>query len=277
MATITFKVKHYDKSVSRYKFDSDKDKKVAQMIGRRVMEDVMVGAAPKIARRYKYTVAQHNRRAIMEAAIYFQRVVSRTPRDEHWYDPETKKSHAPDKDYIWKAWTIKYGRSSITSAEMGEDLFDEFNDKYSINIIAEKLTLLYGGHDVIANRKTRIKNIRIENLHPRFAMLEYGTYVPPDGSIKTGKERGLPHGKFSGYSIQAPYGMERITRAEMAAFTPEMLDNYFGTYGSVEAENEQVPTGEQMKALRRVMMQNGILKRHLSPKDIEKIAEVMDR
>lgn len=276
MASITFKVKHYDKSVSRYKFDEEKDKKIARMIGQRLTENVMAGAATKIARQYKYTVAQHNRRAIMEAAIYFQRVVSRTPKDEHWYDPATKKSHSPDKDYIWKAWTIKYWGRTITSAQMGENLFLDFNDNQSISVIADYITQLFGGEDKITNRKTRIKNIRIENLHPRFAQLEYGEYVPQDGSIKIGKEHGLPHGKVRGYSVQAPYGMERITRAEMAEFTDEMLDRYITTY-SVHPEHDKVPTGQEMRELRKVMLHNGILKRHLSPRDIERIAEAMEK
>ena len=33
----------------------------------------------------------------------------------------------------------------------------------------------------------------------------------------------------------------------------------------------------EMKELRKIMMRNGILKRHLSPKDIDRIAEVMDK
>ena len=63
----------------------------------------------------------------------------------------------------------------------------------------------------------------------------------------------------------------------MADFTDRMLDNYFGAYGSVQPEHDKVPTGSEMKELRKVMMHNGILKRHLSPKDIDRIAEVMDK
>lgn len=279
MSSVTFKVKHYDKSVSRYKLDEGKGKKLAQMVGQKVMEDVMVGAASKISGKYKFTVAQHNRRAVLEAAIYFQRVVCRTPKDEKYYNPETKKMHYADKDFVWKSWSIKYWGKTLTAEQMGEYLFEDFNDKSSINTIAQIITNdLFRGEDRLTNRKTRIRNIRIENLHPRFAMLEYGTYDPPDSaSIKTGKEKGLPHGKVRGYSVQAPYGMERITRAEMADFTDSMLDNYFGAYGSVQPEHDKVPTGSEVKELRKIMMQNGILKRHLSPKDIDRIAEVMDK
>lgn len=276
MSSVTFKVKHYDKSVSRHKLDKDKGKKLAQMVGQRVMEDVMVGAAPKISGKYKFTVAQHNRRAVLEAAIYFQRVVCRTPKDEKYYNPETKKMHYADKDFVWKSWSIKYWGKTLTAEQMGEYLFDDFNDKSSINTIAQIITNdLFKGEDRLINRKTRIKSIRIENLHPRFAMLEYGTYVPKDSSVKQGPE--YQHGRVNGYSVQAPYGMERITRAEMAEFTDSMLDNYFGAYGSVQPEHDKVPTGSEMKELRKVMMHNGILKRHLSPKDIDRISEVMDK
>ena len=274
MASVTFKVKHYDRSVSKHVLNENSGKKLAQMIGQRVTEEVMAAAAPKIARKYNYTVAQHNRRVILETAIYFQRVVSRTPKDEKYYNPETKRWHYPDDDYVWKSWAIKYWGKIITAEQMGESLFEDFNDKSSIDSIASIITKLYGGDKKISNRKTRIKNIRIENMHPRFAQLEYGSYVPKDSSIKEGERQ---HGRVNGYSVQAPYGMERITRAEMAEFTPTMLDNYFGGYGSVRPEHDQIPTGEEMKELSKIMLHHGILRRHLMPKDIEKIAEVMDK
>ena len=63
-------------------------------------------------------------------------------------------------------------------------------------------------------------------------------------------------------------------------FTDTMLDSYMtytGYSGSFMAEHDQIPTGEEVRELQKVMARNGILKRHLTKGDIEKISEVMNK
>lgn len=278
------KVKHFGKTeVTKIKVtdkNTGETKKISQFIGKSVTEEIIAGVAPKIARNYKYTVLQQNNRSIMQAAIFFQRVVSRTPIDEHYYDKDGKRGHKPDKDYIWKSWEVKYWGKTLSAANIDRSFFEEFDDKSSIFKIYHMLRELYGGDDRLSARKTRIKNIRVENKHPRFALLEYGDYKPADSiTIKgPGKEEGRMHGKQRGYSVQAPYGMERITLAEMAQMDDKVIDSYFKSYETYkDDEFYMVPSAEQVKELGKILGKNKITRKHLSKRYIEKIAEVMER
>ena len=226
MALVTFKVRHYDKSVSKRVFSKVKGKEISQMVGQRVMEDVIAGTAPKIARKAKYSAIVQNKRVVMETAIYFHRVVARTPKDEYYYNSYRERYHSPDNDYVWKSWTIKSlggRRVGITAGELGEQLFEIFNDLSAISTIYNLIMKSLGDEFFKEKRKKkvgviskvrRLKTVKVENTHARYAQLEYGGYKCNEAPIKEGPK--YQHGIVHGYSVQAPYGMERITRAEMA-------------------------------------------------------------
>ena len=181
-----------------------------------------------VCKAVKETVAEHNERVITQAAIFFQRVVTRTPKDETYYDPYTKRWHIKDEDDVWKAWTIRYRGKSVTAEQMGLSLFDtpdDFNDKHKIESVAYYIvTYLFGSEEKFLSKAYNIRNIKIENLHPRFAMLEYGEYQHNHSPAKSGDK--YVHGVTNGYSYQAPVGMQRITQAEIEAYSAQDLDNW---------------------------------------------------
>lgn len=268
MASFNIKVKHYDKSVSAHK--KVEGKKIASIIGTTLKESVIAMASTGIVE----SVRQHNERVVLQAAIFFQRVVTRTPKDETYYDPITQVSHKADTDFVWKSWKISYWGKSVTAEDMGEELFENesaFNDKNKINAIADIIkNTLFRGESKFNSRKTRIRNIRIENKHNRFAMLEYGSYKQKNSIPKEGDEHF--HGIQNGYSVQAPYGMLRITQAEMESMSIDDFDKWFKRYKSNTANITRVPSRAQMKKLVK-LMEN---KRHLSMKDIDAIAQVYE-
>ena len=63
---------------------------------------------------------QQAMRSLIIAAIFFQRVVSRTPYDEEYtYQGKTKIiTHEPDKDYTRDYWEISYFGNKETSAQL---------------------------------------------------------------------------------------------------------------------------------------------------------------
>lgn len=264
------KVKHYGKTVvSKKKVDA---KEVSTLIGINLKQAVagMVGNAAVT------TVRQHNEMVLLKAAIFFQRVVTRTPKDETYYDPKTKVYHKADSDFVWQSWKVLYWGKSVSALEMGAGLFEnesDFNSKAKIQKIAQIIQdRLFGGEQKFEKRTTRIRNIRFENTHPRFAMLEYGTYEKSSGEISEGPKH--QHGVVGGYSVQAPYGMYRITQAEMEAMSMQDIANWsFRDFKSKMAKEgvTKIPSQKQMKKISKLISD----KTHLSGKDIENIATVM--
>ena len=175
-------------------------------------------------------------RVLWLSAVYFQRIISRTPRDENYsyrsYDKSKKKwyihYHKDDKDYIQDYWTARYGRyQPITAAYLRESCgctFERFNDPKEIQIIYKIFRDTFFGKEGSRGRankesgKTILRGVRIRCEYPddkqhklRYHLLEYGGYVG-DGVIKHGPD--LPHGVAGNRSIQAPSGMTALTDAE---------------------------------------------------------------
>lgn len=157
-------------------------------------------------------------------AIFFQRIISRTPRDEsyHWIDAKGNlKHHKDDKDYIQDYWTITYNNMRITAKYLKDSCgctFDKFNDKEEIEVIYKEFKKFLGkkSSSYWSGGKT-IRALTVFNDYPkdkqhelRYHLLEFGGYMG-DGIIK---HNNRPHGVVGGHSIQAPAGMTALTEAE---------------------------------------------------------------
>lgn len=261
-ASVTFniKVKHFDRSVSKKKFNPEKGKELAQMVGQRWQEDV----AAVVGTGVRESVQNFNLSVVHKAAWFFTRVVQRTPFDEEY------TGHKPDEDYVWKRWCIKYWGKTLFADEIPElddpnnrNLFDNKNIMNSVEqYIVERL---FKGWERFGRRKRCIRNIRIENDHPRFAMLEYGGYKTADSVPKSGDDR--YHGVNNGYSYQAPAGMLRITQAEFSS----MSQKDFDSLDAGETYTEKTPSRSELKRLVKVMKLIGLSSRRLKNSDIEKV------
>ena len=170
-------------------------------------------------------------RVLWLSAIYFQRIVSRTPRDEEYkyLDNDYKnRSHTPDDDYIQDYWTARYWNyQGITAKYLRENCgctFETFNDQNEIAIIYKEFRKRFFGAPGSKGRqnkesgKTTLKSIRIYCDYPkdqqhalRYHLLEFGGYVG-DGIIKKGEK--YYHGVVNGHSIQSPAGMTATTNME---------------------------------------------------------------
>lgn len=268
--SVSFKMKHFGKTSVVKKVRED-GKEVSELVGELVKDNI----ATVVADVAVNTVRRHNDLVALKAAIFFQRVVSRTPKDETYYDKRTKVYHKADKDFVWKSWKILYGSKSISAEELGENFFTEdvFNNKVLINKLADiiKTRLMSTRNTAYEDRRTRVRSIRFENNHPRFPMLEYGTYEKADGDISEGPK--YSHGLVNHYSVQAPYGMYRITQAEIESMSLQDIENFsFRDYKARMGKLgvSKVPTSSQVKKLRKVMSD----KTHLTNKDIEAVAKV---
>ena len=171
-----------------------------------------------------------SQRVLKLSAIYFQRVVSRTPRDETYtyYDKDgVKRTHKDDGDYIQDYWTARYWRyAPITAKYLRESCgctFETFDNPKEIEIIYREFEKVFFGAEGSRGRankesgKTTLKGIRINCEYPddkqhrlRYHLLEYGGYTG-DGIIKDGERY---HGVIGGRSVQAPSGMKALTDAE---------------------------------------------------------------
>lgn len=298
---VTFKLKIKAASGFSTSKVSKDGKEISQLVTTSVEQDVagLVGSA------VLESVAQHNRRVIAKAAIFFQRAVSRTPKDETYYDNRFHIYHKADDDDVWKHWKLLYWRREVTAEQMGLSLFDkaeDFNNKAKINSVINFITdALFGGEANLAKRKTKIRSIRIENNHPRFAMLEYGGYEGyldnhnegmsrAYGSLPKGnrpkydkygdKTRGMAkigekyvHGIVGGYSYQAPMGMLRITQAEIMTMRVEDFDKWFSSnYKRNTKDIQKVPSA---KAAKKIL---GVIKnqKNLSDADIDAIMKTYE-
>ena len=192
-------------------------------------------------------------RTLWFSAIYFQRLVSRTPRDESYsYKDEDghKKSHKDDGDYIQDYWTAKYWNYEGITAKYLRDncrcTFEKFNDPKEVEIIFKEFrNRFFGkvGSEVRKNKekgKTTLKSVRFFCDYPkdkqhelRYHLLEYGGYIG-DGIIKKSDGNKYYHGVVNGHSVQAPKGMSALTDAEFNA-------------GQFQAPGNKITTDELIK------------------------------
>lgn len=173
-------------------------------------------------------------RVLWLSAIYFQRLISRTPRDENYtyYDDEgNSRSHKDDEDYMQDYWTARYWNyQGITAKYLRESCgcnFETFNDPREIEIIYREFRDRFFGAPGSKGRankesgKTTLKSVRFYCDYPkdskhelRYHLLEYGGFTG-DGIIKRGNKR--YHGVVGDHSVQAPYGMTALTNAEFVS------------------------------------------------------------
>ena len=247
-------------------------KKISQLMTTSIKDEVAVIAGSKICE----SVFMHNKRVIFQTAMFFQRVA---PKDEE-YHRKSGGYHYPDDDYVWKHWRVSYDKKSVTAEEMGEHLFDNssddvignhFNNKTIITWIANEIEdKLFGGGIKLYERQRMIRSIRIENTHPRFAMLEYGGYEC--GDTKEPSKANYWHGVQNGHSVQAPYGMLRITQAEIESMSMKSLDSYIKQFDNYNRKVTRIPSKSKMDKLRPLITD----KTHLSARDIKAITEIYE-
>lgn len=209
-------------------------------------------------------------RTLWYSAVYFQRLISRTPRDENYtyLDKDGhKRSHKDDGDYIQDYWTAKYWNyEGITAKYLRENCgcnFETFNNPKEIETIYQEFRNRFfgaAGSRGRANKesgKTTLKSVRFFCDYPndkqhelRYHLLEYGGYTG-DGIIKRGDK--YYHGVASGHSIQAPAGMTAMTEAEYNSgqfkapgkrvYTKNLL-KYIGSTKNMTAEIEKILKGK---------------------------------
>lgn len=191
-------------------------------------------------------------RILYMSAVFFQRVVNRTPVDEdYWYlDKKTDdmKFHRADNDSVRESWSISGSGFEYTAKDFMDNgvKFDEFNDKSDIDKIYEILR-----EAVESKSKSGRFYVMIDNFHERFPQLEFGEYLR-DGDLKKGQK--YYHGVDGGYSVQAPYGMLRVTQAEfgqmkLSSSTEKLIESYVKRSSRVS----KVPSAAKVKRLRSLM------------------------
>lgn len=167
-------------------------------------------------------------------ATFFQRVVARTPIDEDYfveYQNGKKRNYKRDENSCKLDWYIQYRNKKIYSKDIIEEygnIFKTYNDKKSINTLEKYFKTIFVGTET--GKVTAI----IGNDNPHFAVLEYGGIKgqpnkeikgannPPD--ILSG-EKIKTHRLKNGRSTQAPYGMLRITEAELESIVKDSKRN----------------------------------------------------
>lgn len=206
-------------------------------------------------------------RTIYMASVFFQRVVNRTPVDEdYWYldkKSDDMKFHRADEDSVRELWEIFGPGFKFTARDFINNRvsFDEFNSKSDIDKIYVSIRDAAGGN--------RNFYVIIKNVHKRFSQLEFGEYLK-DGDLKKGQK--YYHGVERGYSVQAPYGMLRITQAEfgrikLSSSTEKLIREYVRRSARVT----KIPSKSKVKRLRS-LIEN---RTHLSNSDIDSIERTL--
>ncbi len=278
---VTFSIKVESQSNSKQKAYKGKDGKAAN--------NVLIGAlTTKVSDITGRMIVKKgiaaSKRTLWLAAIYFQRLVSRTPRDEPYKyvdDKGYKKSHVADDDFIQDYWTAKYWNyKGITAKYLRKTCgctFNTFNDQNEIKIIYKEFENRFFGAEGSRGRKskllgkTTLKGIRIYCDYPkdkeyevRFSLLEFGGYIG-DGIIKNGDDK--YHGVVGGKSIQAPKGMVALTEAEYNS-------GQFTVPGKEIANTKLIKNIGQKQNITDELKKIIGSRRKLTADDIEKIMEL---
>lgn len=218
---LTLKVKSPHEAVYVKNYKSEKG---GRRIGNDLREAMDVTMGEFLVDKIKDSIAEANIMNWRVIATFFQRVVARTPIDEdYWvkYSSGGSKNHKRDENSCKLDWYIQIGRKKIYVDEIIQsngNVFEKYNDKQSIQTLEVYFSSVFGD--------TKFGNItaNIGNDNPHFAVLEYGGIKgkpnketrginnPPD---LLSEEEGQLHRMKNGRSIQAPYGMLRITEAEL--------------------------------------------------------------
>lgn len=283
----TFKIRVRTEGTSNQKAYEGKDGKK--------FTNLMIGALENTAldltgRMIAKSGLEASERTLWFNAIYFQRIISRTPRDEDYSyidkNGKWQRHHGEDgsknyvNDHMQDFWTAKYWNyEGITAKYLRESCgctFEKFNDPKEIKIIYKEFRDRFFGAQGSQGRKnkesgkTTLKSVRIFCDYPkdkqhelRYHLLEYGGYIG-DGIIKSGDK--YYHGVANGHSVQAPAGMTAKTNAEYEA-------GQFKVPGS-EVSNKDLlknigPKREMPKELKEILK----TKKQLSDSDVKKVME----
>lgn len=209
------------------------------------LEDMTVAVKGMALSEYADTQTE---RTLFLAAVFFQRVVSRTPVDEnyHYIDKSGhERLHEKDSNVIRRDWTVSYNGKSITAGQLIDDglSFDKFNDNSEIQLIYRK----FRGRFFQKNKP--IKSINIENMNDHFEDLEYGKYGTSTGNRAIDGEH--PHGTQGGYSVQAPYGMLRMTEAQFESAAMNMsTEDMRRSYVSRSQRMRKIPSESAVKRIK---------------------------
>lgn len=203
------------------------------------------------------------------AAIFFQRVVCRTPVDEDYLYMDGDDNlllHRKDDDAVRDKWTVSYNNARITARQMMDSgvRFETFNNEGDIKKIFSLLKAKF-----IDGKQRKLRQVQISNSHKRFAMLEYGEYSHDNGVRGKGR---YYHGTDRGYTIQAPYGMTRITEAEFEQMSLSMsTEELMRKYVRQSNRLRKVPTKSKIKKLMPYILD----RTHLSGSDISSLTEIL--
>lgn len=210
-------------------------------------------------------------------AVFFQRVVSRTPLDEKytWYqeNPETgnmvKKTHKPDKGVHSAArydWFITDGNKTVSASDFPKKYFDVVNDKAAIEAIEKKFKSSFAPRLAKTNAETALKTLEqlyIKNDNPHYYVLEFGGGYrwPKNGEIKDGPK--YQHGVENEHSVQAPVGMYRITEMELQResnrkVTTNLAKRYKGNGKTKRTQLARVPSDKDLQAFWKLMKKGKI-------------------
>ena len=275
MASLTMTIKH--RGGTPVKYIGKDGKKATSLLKTKIEDDVLRVAAKKVSESAEVLKL----RSLYLAAIFFQRVCARTPVDEGYKRiNDTREArnplHYPDSDYVRDAWKARCNGRVISakSLRMEHDIyFEHFNDESEIRQIFEIFKERFIGAPHA--RKSDLK-VQIENVHPRFSLLEYGGLVGqsagfPKGewSDYTGGSGAHYHGIQNGYSVQAPYGMLRVTEAEFKNITlGTSTEQFIKNYVKKTHRLAKVPNKRKMRSLKSLFK-----KSRLTNQDIARVQE----
>ena len=263
---VAFKLKIKHRGASQIdQYVGDNGKVVTEKI-KGAIEDTVVDVA---GRKIFETIKMQRERTLFMAAVFFQRVVNRTPMDEDYtvtkVNGDTVEHHADD-DYVRDAWTASYNNRKVTAKQLSDSgiTFEVFNDEAEIRKIYNVFRKAF-----VQNKSKNILQIHIENNHERFPMLEYGEYTQDSRKINSGPL--YEHGIEGGYSVQAPHGMLRITEAEFQTLTLNMsTKKLIKEYVQRSQRTQKVPSASKMKELKKLILD----KTHLDDNDMSAIERI---
>ena len=204
-----------------------------------------------VVKTAKKTLENANATKLYIAAVFFQRVVSRTPLDENytWTIGNKIFEHKKDNDATRDHWWISYGKKKLCAKDYA-DCFEVFNDKNSI----DKLWNLF---QVTFSTEKQMRTIRVYNdADPeKFNTLEYGKYKASSSVIRSGDL--YEHGIKNHFSIQAPVGMLRLTEGELGFILDSSLKRASSIIKRLNKSINKTPNPREVKKIFKRLKKQG--------------------
>lgn len=167
------------------------------------------------------------KRIIKLAAVFFDRVCSRTPMDEDYKgvikrvvtDKDTGEEsikeitieHHADKNFCRLDWEIQIGPRKVTSFELwriNNGLFETYNNSKDIDFIADYFESNFKNVEL-----KYFDTLQVQNMNDHFSVLEFGQYKKNETQVMKGHR--YEHGVKNRHSVQAPQGMLRLALVEL--------------------------------------------------------------